>query len=297
VNYQISTSTVYITIGSGSDTLIAQYNSTSQTFGQTLMILGESNTYGIAGINNKLYLAITDSLLTFFVYKSYDFDSDYDDDDPTYPLTNSTLTMTLTIPTTYAYTSLSTIGSDPAGGTLNTAIGVISNGTLPTLTTNNHAQTVCYIVIDIDTVIEDVIPVNDNYRFLDDFIDYSLIFLWTATVMIFCLNTASIFMNHTSYQNFWSLLNEFQLYQTLLLLNVYIPEELIRFWTDLSYSLFSFQFFGDIGIPNPIKQIDSDLEFPQDKEIYRRIGLSSGSLFVNEAFLFMILVIIILIDL
>jgi hypothetical protein len=163
------------------------------------MISGESNTSGIAGINNKLYLVITGSLSPFFIFKSFDFDSDYDDEDPNYPLTNSTLTMTVT--TAYSYAQVSTITISTPLRSLTTSILGISKGLpLGLAVSSNYTQTNCYIVID--TVTEEVIPTIDNYRFLDDFIDYSLIFLWTATVLIFCLNTSSIFMNHTSYQNF-----------------------------------------------------------------------------------------------
>lgn len=103
-----------------------------------------------------------------------------------------------------------------------------------------------------------------------------------------------MFNSGSSYQNFWSLVNEYQLYQTLLLLGAFIPEDLITFGTDLHFSVFSFGFLDDWGLPNWTDIID--INNNQEREVFIRMGMESGSLIVNEAYLFSIIFLTVTLD-
>lgn len=98
-----------------------------------------------------------------------------------------------------------------------------------------------------------------------------------------------------SLHGFWSMFNDLQMYQTFLLMGIYVPEELIIFYTDLSFAIFTFTFLEGWGIPNPVNLLKG-LELTQEKAIYKRIGLKSGSLYVNEAYLFTFLIITLILD-
>ena len=99
-----------------------------------------------------------------------------------------------------------------------------------------------------------------------------------------------------SYKNFWSVINEYQLYQTLMLLGVYIPETLIKFWTDLKFSTFTFGELSALYIPNPAGMLIDSLDFEQEKRMFSRVGMESGSLLVNESFLISMVLTVLFLD-
>jgi hypothetical protein len=111
------------------------------------------------------------------------------------------------------------------------------------------------------------------------------------------LNSANVMTGMSSYQNVWSLVNQFQLYQTIILIGVYLPEELIKFWTDLAFSTFNFGFVTSLGAPDPAEILGSEFDFEQEKKMYKRVGVTSSSLFVNETYFVIVFFLIILIDL
>jgi hypothetical protein len=116
------------------------------------------------------------------------------------------------------------------------------------------------------------------------------------TIFIFICDFTGMFLGTHSWRRFWSLINQYQIYQTFVLFGVYIPPKLAEFWTDLNFSTFSFSFLIDLGLPNSSEWFGNEVELPQQKEMYKKVGLRSNSMFINHTYLILILLIIILFD-
>ena len=97
--------------------------------------------------------------------------------------------------------------------------------------------------------------------------------------------TVGVMSGASSFQNMWSMMNEFQLYQTILLLGVYVPIDLVLFWSELSFSICNLSFLSHLGVPNPIEFLNGYFKFHQPNFAFQVIGLESGSTFVNQSYL------------
>ena len=98
-----------------------------------------------------------------------------------------------------------------------------------------------------------------------------------------------------SLQSFWTLINDYQLYQMLLLLGVYIPDELVDFFTSFSFSTFSFSFLDPL-IPFNLNKVFSDFAIGEVNAMYIKVGINYSSTFLNEIFLILVLLLIVVSD-
>jgi len=114
---------------------------------------------------------------------------------------------------------------------------------------------------------------------------------------VVALNIAGVLSGGMSSQSIWSLVNQLQLYMTILLLQVYVPDKLVHYWTGFSFSTFSFSFLTDLGLPKPTEWYGDALNFDTEQLNYDQIGVESGSLFVNESYFVIMFFVIFSVDL
>ena len=99
-----------------------------------------------------------------------------------------------------------------------------------------------------------------------------------------------------SLQSFWTLINDYQLYQTILLLGAYVPDKLVDFFSSFSFSTCSFSFLNDL-LPFKVGKILSGISENEAKKFYVKVGLKYNSMIANQIFLLLMLVLIMISDL
>jgi hypothetical protein len=243
-----------------------------------------------APINTNLYLCPTLSSTDFF-FKLFETTS-LPDAEPVIPIITVTMSMTMVTAAEFAFQT------HPTTINIATVTGILATGTafsaLPTLTQTTPVITKTNT--NCPAVPTPSISASEGSS--KDYSDIEIInyIMLSLVAFTFIANSMNLLMGAITYQNFWSLINEYQLYQTLVLYGAFVPERLIRFWADLSFSIFSFSFFIDFGAPNPIEWLGKDFNLEQQKKMYRRVGVKSSSLFMNETYFVLFLFSIILID-
>ena len=103
-----------------------------------------------------------------------------------------------------------------------------------------------------------------------------------TTPITMTFNAVTMMTASGSFQNFWSLINEYQLYETLVIMGVYIPDQLVQFWITVQPSIFSFSFMNKV-FPNPMVAFDS-FKSDQTNDAYTKIGIKYQSLLANKIF-------------
>jgi hypothetical protein len=100
-------------------------------------------------------------------------------------------------------------------------------------------------------------------------------------------------LSMSSPQGAFSMLNQFQMFILLPMIGAYIPESIIKIITGMSFAMFSFSFIPVEKIPL-IADIFNFIDYDQSDDYFDRIGLTSGSAFLNHISLFLILGVLIL---
>ena len=116
-----------------------------------------------------------------------------------------------------------------------------------------------------------------------------------TTPITMTFNAVTMMTASGSFQNFWSLINEYQLYETLVIMGVYIPDQLVQFWITVQPSIFSFSFMNKV-FPNPMVAFDS-FKSDQTNDAYTKIGIKYQSLLANKIFFLISIFAILTIDL
>ena len=273
-----------------SNPFILSYDPTSNGFGQAYQVGMAQSMNAFAFYSSTFYMAMRGAGNDVFL-KKYHTDL-YPDIDTDAPLTKSALTMTAVAPTSYIYQSFSGVlytvavdGSIGNGGT------PVSSSSLVTVVVSSWSSTdTCYIATASTT--------KDNTSSEDNtYVDAASYIMWASLFTVAMLTTLNMFLGATSYQSFFSIINEYQIYQTIMLIGVFVPEKVVRFWTSLSFSIFSFSFLVDLGLPNPADWYEGSVGVDQKKSIFKRVGIESGSLFVNQQYLLILTAIFIVFDL
>ena len=102
----------------------------------------------------------------------------------------------------------------------------------------------------------------------------------------------SAILNLSAPASIWSMANQIQICLTLILTGAYIPEPIQDYLSGQTFASFNFDFIPTVDIPyvqTPIKM----LNYNNTNEQLKKIGIKSGSSFVNNAgFLFSIIILI-----
>jgi hypothetical protein len=107
------------------------------------------------------------------------------------------------------------------------------------------------------------------------------------------INVGASTVSMSSPQGAFSMLNQFQMFILLPMIGAYIPESIIKIITGMSFAMFSFSFIPVEKIPL-ITDIFNFIDYDQSDDYFDRIGLTSGSAFLNHISLFLILGVLIL---
>ena len=311
---------VYIVWSKSSKSNIFIYDPSIDAFGDVYQTGVNKMIYGIAANGDIIYMAISMSGSTFLGFKAYNVQSP-SDTDINYPLTKVVDSLALSldfslvdstqivsgavyalsnsIPTTLTTTAINTITNSPSynsSGTWDIADPPPTPAPTPTPTPSPTPATISSPASTPTSSASSQSSANSSQTSQSDITTRNGKYaIWIAAFLTFIFSIIYSMSEDGSFQSFWSLMNDYQLYQALLLLGVYMPDKLIEFFTSFSFSTFSFSFL-DAVLPFDIQSWFNDFQIKQLNAIYTKIGLKYSSVFLNEIFLLLVLLFIMITD-
>ena len=305
INMNSANGHIHISFINSSTSYIYTYDPSSDTFLDTYVTPIGVLVYGIAASGDNLYLSIT--AFSKLTLKTFNLNAS-SDPDSTFTLTKVAQTLTISSDFSLIDSSKSIVGSayPPC----------VSNASPPTPIAKPRSMTATYDSTDVWNITV-VVPVpapapipqpapvlppssssNSNVSTsLESPTAATQTMSYTmagTTPITMTFNAVTMMTASGSFQNFWSLINEYQLYETLVIMGVYIPDQLVQFWITVQPSIFSFSFMNKV-FPNPMVAFDS-FKSDQTNDAYTKIGIKYQSLLANKIFFLINIAVILLVD-
>ena len=290
---------IYAILNKSSRSNIFIYDPSLDTFGDVYQTATNQMIYGIAAKGDNIYMTITVSGSTFMGFKTFNVQSP-SDPDTNYPLTKVTDSLTISTDFSLVDSAQTVIG---AVYSVSTPVTTVLTATPINTITNSpsYDSTGTWDIADpppppAPTPTPTPTPTTTTSTYTTSTETKAGKYTTGgAAFLTFAFSFLNSMSQGGSLQSFWTLINDYQLYQTLLLLGIYIPEKLIDFFTSFSFSTFSFNFLNAI-LPFNVEDWLTGFQIKQVNIMYSKIGLKYNSVFLNQIFLLLILFLVILSD-
>ena len=109
----------------------------------------------------------------------------------------------------------------------------------------------------------------------------SLIISKTLLISSVVVTTVSSILVRSSSNSIWSLLNQYQLFLMLPLLNTYLPSGFVTYMYELRFVLLDFSFASFFKIPWLRAQVGK-LDYEQPDKLLESYGIKSGAHIINQ---------------
>ena len=109
----------------------------------------------------------------------------------------------------------------------------------------------------------------------------STVFGLTFVIISLLIPIINGMITNSTSNSLWVLLNQYQLYLMLPLLNTYLPYDFVYFIRELQFVLLDFK-LEDIALLSLIYETSDGLDYEQPVSVLRDNGIESGSFFINQ---------------